>query len=337
MYIFRLFQANDPATAIDARLLAEGALTVGRDPESDWVMIDPTCEISREHLTVRIAGNDLVLHCKGSNGVFDDVRDVRFPNGTDLPLAVPAALRLGPYRLVADHAPQAALNDLRDVSGTLLMSLPTVDRPDAHAEWDEPVPVSTMTAGTMFEAFCHGAGIDPSQFSSEDPAIILQRAGAIYRHMVCGVSDLVAERERVRGHFRLAKTTIGGADNNPFKWAPTQRLAIDLLVPTEKSFLSGADAVEASFRDIKSHWLATHRGFQNSVRTAVATFAPDSIEKATEGQNSLLKSKSTVQWHESCRRHAQLADELEGAPGTLDNAFVSAYDGGQIDCFGNLT
>lgn len=331
MYIFRLFKASDPLTAIDARLLADGILKVGRDPASDWVMIDPGCEISREHLTVRVCGNDLVLHCKGANGVFDDDSDERLPNGEDLPLALPAALRLGPYRMVAERALQASQSESGDGVGTLLMRMPTMDRPDAHAEWNGTVIIPTMTAGTMFEAFCHGAGIDPSQFSAEDPAVILQRAGAMYRHMVLGVSDLVAERERVRGHFRLARTTIGGTDNNPFKWAPTQRLAIDLLMPTEKSFLAGPEAVEASFRDIKTHWMATHRGFQNSIRTAVATFSPEGIEKATEGQNSLLKSRSTVQWEEASRRHAQLAGELEGAPGALDSAFVQAYDAAQVD------
>jgi predicted component of type VI protein secretion system len=324
MYIFRLFNKDDALTPVDARFLAEGVLTVGRDPASDWVMIDPDREISRSHLTMRVEDGQLLLHCTGANGVFDAATEERLPIGQDIPIAPPQSILLGRYRLAADHAPQASVSGVAE-NGTLLMTPPLGHRIDVPSDWTDAPTLPPITAGTMFDAFCEGAGIEAAQFSAEDPADILRRAGAVYRQMVLGVGDLLAERDRVRGQYQLAQTVITSADNNPFKWAPTQRLAIDLLLASEASFLSGPDALNASFRDIKKHLVATFHGFQKSLTAAVGSFDPVSIASATQGQGSLLKGKGAVCWEEACRRHAALAAELEGEAGTLNDAFVAAY------------
>ena len=324
MYIFRLFNKDDELTPVDARLLAEGALTVGRDPASDWVIIDPDREISRSHLTMRVENGQLLLHCTGANGVFDAATEERLPIGEDIPLTLPQSILLGRYRIAADHAPQASACGSPE-NGTLLMMPPLGHRIDVPSDWTDGPSVPPITAGTMFDAFCEGAGIDPAQFGAEDPAEVLRRAGAVYRQMVLGVGDLLAERDRVRGQYQLAQTIITSADNNPFKWAPTQRLAIDLLLASEGSFLSGPEALNASFRDIKKHLVATFHGFQQSLAAAVDSFDPQAIVAATEGQGSLLKSRAALCWEEVSRRHAALSAELDGEAGTLNDAFVAGY------------
>lgn len=325
MYIFRLFGKDDELTPIDARLLVDGTLTIGRDPSSDWVMVDPERQISRTHLTVRVDEGRLLLNCSGANGVFDAATNERLPSNEDIALTPPQSILLGRYRMVAEHALQSQGDDGDAGNRTLLMTAPLGSSIEVPTEWADAPGLPPITAGTMFDAFCEGAGIEASAFGAEDPAEILRRAGAVYRQMVLGLGDLMAERDRVRGHYRLAHTTIGGSENNPFKWAPTQRLAIDLLLASEKSFLSGPDALKASFRDMKKHLVATFRGFQQSLRTAVHTFGPDVIAAATEGQSGFLKGKVATHWDEACRRHARLAAELDGQPGELDRAFVKAY------------
>lgn len=334
MYIFRLFTQDDAVTPVDARLLADGTLKIGRDPAADWVMVDPDREISRTHLTLRAENGALFLNCSGTNGVFDAVTEERLPDNKDILLAPPASILVGRYRIVAEHAPQAVSDAVGMENGTLLMTAPIGTSIQVPTDWTDAPALPPMTAGSMFDAFCEGAGIETSAFSAEDPAEILRRAGAVYRQMVLGVGDLMAERDRVRGHYRLAHTTIGGEGNNPFKWAPTQRLAIDLLLASEKSFLSGPDALNASFRDIKKHLVATFLGFQHSLKVAIASFDPQDIAAATEGQASLLKGKVAVQWDETCRRHQALAAELEGQPGALDQAFVKAYGVASTDLEG---
>ena len=137
----------------------------------------------------------------------------------------------------------------------------------------------------------------------------------------------MTERNRARGHYNLSRTTIGGRNNNPFKWAPTQRLAIDLLLAGSKSFLSGPEALQASFRDIKQHLIATFAGIHSSLRFAIGSFDPKSIDQANAGRAGLFKSRAALQLEEMANRHADLSQQLsQSSSGSLERAFIAAYD-----------
>lgn len=153
----------------------------------------------------------------------------------------------------------------------------------------------------------------------------MRRASAVYRQMVLGVGDLMAERDRARGRYQLTRTTIGGADNNPFEWAPSRRLAIDLLLTSSTGFMSGPAALSASFRDLTRHLVATFAGLQGSLRAAIERFDPASLDAG--GRATLLKSRAAAQMEEVAARHADLLEQLDGhVAGSLDRAFVKAYD-----------
>lgn len=326
MYLFRLFDKADTVNPVDARLLRDGALRVGRDPACDWVIPDPDCEISRSHFELRVDGDGLLLHCSGSNGVFDETGDLRFPDNCDIALAPPQSVQFGKFRMVVEHAPDADLAGGGD-SHTQVFCPPLGHSIEVPTDWaDAGSPTAEFSEGSLFEAFCEGAGLDASLLSGEEPADVMRRAGAVYRQMVLGVGDLMAERERSRAQRRLTRTTIGGRNNNPFKWAPTHRLAIDLLLAGESSFLSGPAALNASFQDIKKHLVASFTGFGASLRAAVETFDPARIEAAVAGRSTILKSRAVLQCEEMRERHSDLTRQLEnGEDGSLNQAFIAAY------------
>lgn len=326
MYIFKLFEKDQLHQPIDARFLQEGTLTIGRDPQADWVINDPVREISRAHCAFSVESGALVLRCFGANGVFDVATDQRFPNDSDIEVSLPQTIGFGPYRLVADHAVQA--HSGMEAGKTLILSPPLGTSIAVPTEWsDDMGDKAASRNGSLLEAFCEGAGINSSAFSAEDPEEIMHRAGAVYRQMVLGIGDLMTERERVRGRYQLARTTIGGADNNPFKWAPTQRLAIDLLLLADRGFLSGPSALKASFRDIKKHLIATFEGLRAALRLSVETFDPATIEDASVERQSLLKGRAAASWEIACEHQAQLMAQLDaGEDGPLNRAFVQAYD-----------
>lgn len=326
MYIFKLFEKDHLHQPVDARFLQEGTLTIGRDPQSDWVVNDPACEISRSHCTISTESGMLVLRCFGANGVFDGTSGERLPNDQAIEMVLPHTIGFGPYLLVADHAVQA--RSTMEDGKTLILSPPLGSSIAVPTEWSDDVSDQAGSRnGSLLEAFCDGAGISASAFSAEDPEEIMHRAGAVYRQMVLGIGDLMAERERVRGRYQLARTTIGGADNNPFKWAPTQRLAIDLLLLSDRGFLSGPSALKASFRDIKKHLIATFEGLRAALRLSVETFDPARIEAAASGRQSLLKSRAAASWDIACEQQAQLLAQIDGGEdGPLNHAFVQAYD-----------
>ena len=325
MYMLQLFDSDDMIQPIDVRLIRDGVLRIGRDTDADWPIADPDCALSRAHCELGVDGDGLTLRALGANGVFDADTDARFPNAITVALPVPSALRLGRFRMVATHAPHGDL----EVDGALTMVLtpPLGSSVEVPSDWVDAGVPCVAVEGSLLEAFCEGAGLDCSLLSEEEPTEIMRRAGAVYRQMVLGIGDLMAERNHARGRYQLTRTTISGVDNNPFKWAPTQRLAIDLLLAGSSGFLSGPAALKASFRDVKRHLVATFAGLQGSLRTAIGSFDPATIDAAVADRATLLKSRAGLQMAEVAGRHADLTRQIdESAPGSLDRAFAAAYD-----------
>ncbi|KQT34721.1 hypothetical protein ASG29_00715 [Sphingomonas sp. Leaf412] len=329
MYMLQLFDEADAIQPVDARLIRDGILRIGRDAAADWPIADPDCALSRAHCEVAVDGPALSLTALGANGVFDDLSGDRLPDAIAVPLPVPSAFRLGRFRIVATHAPHGDVHV--DDGRTMVLRPPLGTSTEVPADWADdriapPLPAGPGD-GSLLESFCQGAGLDGSQLSGEDPAEIMHRLGAVYRQMVLGVGDLMGERDRARAAFQLTRTTISGADNNPFKWAPTQRLAVDLLLAGSTGFLSGPAALQASFRDVKQHLVASFAGLRASLRTAVDSFDPAAIDTAAAKRGALLKSRAAAQMEEVAARHADLDRQLtEQRPGSLDHAFVAAYD-----------
>jgi predicted component of type VI protein secretion system len=325
MYLLQLFDTDNLIQPLDARLFRDGVLRVGRDPGADWPIADPDCELSRNHCELRVDDRGLQVRALGANGLFDADTGEQFPHGRDVPLPVPGALRLGRFQMVAILAPQAGVEV--DAGLTMVLTPPLGSSCDVPSEWADVNKAPDYGEGSLLEAFCEGAGLDPSLLSEEEPAEIMRRAGAVYRQMVLGIGDLMAERDHARRRYKLTQTTISGAENNPFKWAPTQRLAIDLLLPRSAGFLSGPAALQASFRDVKRHLVATFAGLQGSLRAAVDAFQPASLNAAVPERAALLKSRAALQMAVVAERHADLSVQLDGeVAGSLDQAFVTAYD-----------
>jgi predicted component of type VI protein secretion system len=325
MYMLQLFDTANDLQPIDARLIRDGLMRIGRDSAADWSIADPDCELSRAHCELEVADGALKLRALGANGVFDDATGDRFPDAVDVAVPIPSTLRFGRFRLKASHAPHG--DEPVDAARTMVLTPPLGDStavPDDWSDGSAPLPSGN---GSLLEAFCEGAGLDASLLSSDDPAEIMRRAGAVYRQMVLGIGDLMTERDRARGQYKLSRTTIGGSNNNPFKWAPTQRLAIDLLLAGSGNFLSGPAALKASFRDIKRHLIATFAGLHGSLHAAIDTFDPAALDAAVGDRAGLLKSRAACQAEEVAQRHADLLRQLaEGDGGSLERAFVAAYD-----------
>lgn len=323
--MLQLFDEADAVQPVDVRLLASGTLAIGRDPATDWTISDPDCVLSRKHCEVHAAPGELAITPLGANGVCDATTGERLPIGQRTSLALPAALTMGRFRMVVTLAPHTAMSGV-DAGSTMILTPPLGHSVEVPSEWSDAPDVVARCDGTLLEAFCEGAGLDPSLLSAEEPEVIMRRAGALYRQMVLGIGDLMAERDNARARFRMTRTTIAGEGNNPFKWAPTQRLAIDLLMTGSAGFLSGPTALKASFTDLKRHLVATFAGFQGSMRAAIDAFDPASLEEAARQRAGLFKSSAAAQLEEVSARHADLSEQLANdRPGSLDQAFVAAY------------
>jgi len=329
MYMLQLFERGDEIHPVDARLLREGILRVGRDKSADWSIPDPDCALSRTHCEFAVGADGLTLRALGTNGVFNAATGERLADHAAIAMSLPFAIHLGDFRIVASEAPHG------DIAGqetrTMVLTPPLGDSIDVPSDWTDTAAATrsggpAITTGSLLDAFCEGAGLDASLLAREDPVEIMRRVGGVYRQMVLGVGDLMSERDHARSHYQMTRTTIGSADNNPFKWAPTQRLAIDLILGGSHGFLSGPAALQSSFRDIKRHLVATFAGLRGSLQQAIACFDPASLDGETPGR-SLFQNRAAGQLKELEKRHADLFEEIEGKKsGVLDRAFVQAYN-----------
>ena len=327
MFLLRLFHRSDPAQPIAAHMLREGITRIGRDPASDWAIADPECEISRHHLELVCEAGALVLRPLGANGVFRGDGGERLPDGEETSIGLGDAVAFGQYRMVVDSAP-FGIRSGASFERTQVFAAPFGDRHEIPADWSDPAELAPLgEEGSLLEAFCEGARLDVSALSGEEPAEIMRRAGAIYRNMVLGLGDLMSERSTAKTGLSLERTTIGGQDNNPFKWAPTRRLATDLLLNREEGFLSGPEAIKASFEDVKAHMLGTLAGFGAALRTVLDLVSPTSIMRRIEGQSAFLKTRPALCWTEYEKVHRDLHDEIDQhRDGPVNKAFLTAYD-----------
>jgi len=348
MITLRLFHGTDPFREIDARLLPVGdELTVGRDPSADWCVSDLHAELSRRHCVLAVKDGRVLVRDLSANGVFLGVE--RRKIARDMPVEIdPAeAIHLGQFTIVVDVAEAGVANDMgpsnREAGDSVFeapFNAPLLRDPTLYAhdfavpsEWETesaPVPPQApgaeLTNAALLDAFCMGARLDASSFAGQDPVEVMRRAGAIYRQVVLGIGDLMAERTSVKAEYRLDRTTVGAVNNNPFKWAPTQRVAVDLLCGRNESFLSGPAALKASFEDLKKHLLCLLAGSRAAVNATFDHLSPPKIEEATKG-SPLLIGKSEAHWRQYQRRHEELSSEARATQESAVNlAFKAGYE-----------
>lgn len=334
MFLLRLFHQSDPAQPVAAHMLREGITRIGRDPACDWAIPDPECEISRHHLELVCEAGALVLRPLGANGVFRGGTDERLPDHQDVPVALGDAVDFGRYRMVIDTAPFATRSGA-SFDRTMVFAAPFGGRREVPTDWADAEALPEFEDdGSLLEAFCEGAKLDVSALSGEEPIEIMRRAGAIYRQMVLGLGDLMSERSSAKADLSLDRTTIGAADNNPFKWAPTRRLATDLLLGREAGFLAGPEAIRASFEDVKRHMLGTLAGFGAALRAVLDLVSPAAIDRRLEGRRAFLKTRPASCWEEFEKAHGEVAAQVtEQRDGPVNHAYLAAYrrEAGEAD------
>ncbi len=191
-----------------------------------------------------------------------------------------------------------------------------------------PTPSAGLDANTdLFEAFCAGARLSSASFPADERAAVMVRLGEVYRGMVLGLSDLMGERTALKNEYRLSRTMVRPDQNNPFKWAPPQRLAIEVL-RGDAGFAAGAEAVSESYRDIKMHILCMLAGMRAAIAVTMDALSPAAVEARLEGRNFLIKAqREAALWNEYAERFERFKlDAEDSADGPVNRAFRTAYE-----------
>ncbi len=312
MITLRLFKSSDPFQEIDSRTLAHGDLIIGRDSSADWPILDPRRDLSRRHCILNVDGKRVFLRDISTNGVAIGVERRLAPREERCELAPGETIYLGEFMILLDADPA-------DEAGKPASS--SVAAPATHAAPPRSGPV---TDAALLEAFCRGAGLEPSSFAGEDPAAVMGRLGAVYRQVIDDLGVMMRDRALVKHELRMDRTTISSRDNNPLKWAPTHRVAVDLLKEGEGGFLKGAAAFKSSFDDLRRHGVCIMAGSDAALHFVLAELGPDALEAGARRQGSPFASRYEAMWKVFRERHDGLSDEAGDA--AIERAFREGYE-----------
>ncbi|MEM5518111.1 type VI secretion system-associated FHA domain protein TagH [Henriciella sp. AS95] len=336
MITLKLYHSSDPGRQLDSYILGDGEVTIGRDPKAIWVIEDPDLRISRYHCAVRAKDGEVIVRDTSSNGVFLGQHRRRIDPSSEIVVPADETIHFGDFSIMIDvvDANHEAVGE-RGAADKLLSDEVCNPAPKETADtWKaEPVQIcsdfdrSAASNFEILEAFCDGAQLDPSYFAGEIPADVMRRLGAIYRQVVLGLGELMSERAAAKSAYRLDRTTISATGNNPLKWAPTQRLAVDLLSERTGEFLNGADAVAECFTDLREHSTCLASGAREAVTALLEHLDPDRVEADSKKRSGLFADKSETSWRCMKQAYNDLADDPFNNPDSVVNqAFKRGYE-----------
>ncbi len=299
MVTLRLIDERDPFRPAASRELNHGEMSVGRDPGADWRIDDPERKLSRIHCVFSVdREGGISVRDTSSNGVFRETGD-RLPLGEPMPVRIGDSVRIGNFMIYVDRVVVAPPELIEPGLSSSRTTSPALDLLPVHD-------------GTLIEAFCQGAQIDSSAFAGQDPTDLLRRLGMIYRETIVGLGQLMDDRSTARQGIDLDRTTIGASANNPFKWASPARVTLDLLRGGNEAFMSGAEAVASSFRDIRSHLVALSGAGRSAITNTLATLDPAAIEEESARSGGLFSGgRGGANWKQYRMLHKALVQSSE--------------------------
>ena len=316
MVTLRLFKAAEPFKQIEARNFAEGEITIGRDPQADWSISDPSRDLSSRHCSLHMKDGAIFLKDTSTNGVLIGLERRPAPRAVSCELASGETIYLGDYLILLDNDEPAGA-DLSDEQAVPEAVLPR--SPDPRSS-------GPVTDAALLEAFCRGAGLEPSSFAGEDPSAVMSRLGVVYRQVVDDLCALMRDRAMLKSKLQMDRTTISARDNNPLKWAPPHRVAVDLLQEDEAGFLKGAEAFRASFADLRRHGASMLAGSRSAVQHVLDELSTDAMEANLKRQPLHFVVKSDAAWKTFKERHAHISADKDSGESGVERAFRSGYE-----------
>lgn len=198
---------------------------------------------------------------------------------------------------------------------------------------DAPRPADPVRDDAFVQRFATGLGIAPDVLAWQDPGDLAQEAGALLRFCAENLKQLLAARAESKRAARAAsQTMIQALDNNPLKFAPTVDDALRIMLGRPSSgYLTAERALDASFRDLKTHQVKTYAAMQNALRLLIEDLGPEGIAASDEkdrGLGGLLGSRKARLWDIYTTRWDALASPHED--GMVD-AFMLFFS----DCYDN--
>jgi len=161
---------------------------------------------------------------------------------------------------------------------------------------------------------------------------LLRLAGSLLRAAIEGTLQLVSVRATTRHELHAQVTVIHARNNNPLKFSPDARSALEqLLQPPMRGFLPGPAAVTEAMDDLVGHAIGTMAGTRSALEGVLARFAPRDLEARLAARSVvdsvLPMARKARLWDLYLQHHEAIREEAqEDFHALFGKAFLAAYE-----------
>ncbi len=176
-----------------------------------------------------------------------------------------------------------------------------------------------------------GMGLEHINLTPEQKAKFALEAGQLVRAAVDGLVTVLRARASIKSEFRMSMTTIQAKENNPLKFSPTGRDALNhMFTPGSSSYMNSMQAINEGFADMEAHMIAVMAGMQTALHTVLKQFDPEMLERDFEQREKKgfsLGSKKAKHWDVYNKHYKEIISNVEDDFQTLfGDEFSRAYE-----------
>ncbi len=187
------------------------------------------------------------------------------------------------------------------------------------------------TVDSGVDAFCRGAGIDPSALPADTQAALLTLAGQMVREMILGMMEALKSRSDMKNRLRLSQTTIQPGENNPLKFsASVDEAVLKLLDPHGSRYLGPIDAIRDSFADLRAHQGALVNAVQAAADELMSRVEPGELQERFDRglkRGAILGAANKMKYWDLYVEFYQVLNQRneQGLPGVFAEEFARTY------------
>lgn len=172
--------------------------------------------------------------------------------------------------------------------------------------------------------------LDLGQITPEQLQALPGEVTDVLRETIARLVEMLRARSSIKNELRIDRTMIKPMENNPLKFALTEKDALRYLFGERSgAYMSGRRAVEEAFSDIEQHQVALLAGMRSAYEKMLEKFSPDALEQqfGDAVQVGLLGNKKSRLWDAYGEYFDKLRQDPEASFNKLfGNAFANAYE-----------
>jgi len=181
--------------------------------------------------------------------------------------------------------------------------------------------------GSAVQAFCRGAGIDPSTLTPEAQAMLPLVAGQLLREVVVGLNDLAQARAKsVPG-----STVAQPPGNNPLRSSSGVSETLTRLLELHGRVQGGpVDSLRDVLQEARDHETATQAALRAGLEAVLGQLAPAGVaDQFEQGRARMLapgQDPRSAYWEYFAELHRLLTQNaVDGLPHPFAEAFAQGY------------